>query len=104
SIEGCRGMPRLRPPFPAESGLRGMPTLVNNVETYALVPWILRHGAAAFASLGTQRSKGTKVFALAGKIRRGGLIEVPMGVTIREIIEEIGGGVAEGKRFKAVQV
>ncbi|NLY02993.1 MAG: 4Fe-4S binding protein [Rhodopirellula sp.] len=104
SIEGRRGMPRLRPPYPAESGLRGQPTLVNNVETYALTPWIVRHGAAAFAALGTEKSKGTKVFALAGKIRRGGLIEVPMGVTIREIVDEIGGGVAGGKRLKAVQV
>ncbi|NUQ62534.1 MAG: NAD(P)H-dependent oxidoreductase subunit E [Pirellulales bacterium] len=104
SIEGQRGMPRLRPPYPAESGLRGKPTLVNNVETYALVPWILRHGSQAFAAFGTERSRGTKVFALAGKIRRGGLIEVPMGVTVREIIEEIGGGVAGGKQFKAVQV
>ncbi len=104
SIEGERGMPRLRPPYPAESGLRGKPTLVNNVETFALVPWILRHGAADFAALGTERSKGTKVFALAGKIRRGGLIEVPMGVTIREIVDEIGGGVAGGKQLKAVQV
>jgi NADH-quinone oxidoreductase subunit F len=104
SVEGKRGMPRLRPPFPAESGLWGKPTLVNNVETYALVSWIVRHGAAAFASLGTDKSKGTKVFALAGKIRRGGLIEVPMGVTLREIVEDIGGGVAGGRQFKAVQV
>ena len=104
SIEGRRGMPRLRPPYPAESGLWGKPTLVSNVETYALVPWIFRHGGRAFAKLGTEESKGTKVFALAGKIRRGGLIEVPMGVTIREIVEEIGGGVAGGRRFKAVQV
>jgi NADH-quinone oxidoreductase subunit F len=104
SLEGRRGMPRLRPPFPAESGLWNEPTLVNNVETYSLVPWIFRHGAAAFAALGTEKSKGTKVFALAGKVRRGGLIEVPMGVTIRQIVEEIGGGVAEGRTFKAVQV
>jgi len=97
-------MPRLRPPFPAESGLREKPTLVNNVETYALLPWIFRHGAQAFAALGTGQSKGTKVFALAGKVRRGGLIEVPMGVTVRQIVDEIGGGVAEGRRFKAVQV
>ena len=83
SIEGRRGMPRLRPPYPAESGLWGKPTSINNVETYALVPWIFRHGAAAFAALGTAKSKGTKVFALAGKVRRGGLIEVPMGMTIR---------------------
>ena len=104
SLEGRRGMPRLRPPFPAESGLWNEPTLVNNVETYTLVPWIFRHGAAAFAALGTEKSKGTKVFALAGKVRRGGLIEVPMGVTMRQIVEEIGGGVAEGRSFKAVQV
>jgi len=104
SIEGQRGMPRLRPPFPAEKGLWGRPTLVNNVETYSLVPWILRNGPEAFAALGTETSKGTKVFALAGKIRRGGLIEVPMGVTLGQIVEEIGGGIAGGKRFKAVQV
>jgi NADH:ubiquinone oxidoreductase subunit F (NADH-binding)/NADH:ubiquinone oxidoreductase subunit E/Pyruvate/2-oxoacid:ferredoxin oxidoreductase delta subunit len=104
SIEGRRGMPRLRPPFPAECGLWGKPTLVNNVETYALTPWIFRHGAAKFAALGTEKSKGTKVFALAGKVRRGGLIEVPMGVTIRQIVEQIGGGAAGGRRFKAVQV
>jgi NADH-quinone oxidoreductase subunit F len=104
SIEGRRGMPRLRPPFPAQSGLWGKPTLVNNVETYALVPWIFRNGAKAFAALGTEASKGTKVFALAGKVRRGGLIEVPMGATIRQVVEEIGGGVAEGRKFKAVQI
>jgi len=104
SLEGRRGMPRLRPPYPAQSGLNGKPTLVNNVETYALIPWIFRHGAKAFAALGTERSKGTKVFALAGKVRRGGLIEVPMGITIREIVEEIGGGVAGDRKFKAVQV
>jgi len=104
SIEGKRGMPRLRPPYPAESGLWDKPTLVNNVETYALVPWIVRNGADEFAALGTEKSKGTKVFALAGKVARGGLIEVPMGVSIREIVEEIGGGIADGKRFKAVQV
>jgi NADH-quinone oxidoreductase subunit F len=104
SLEGNRGMPRLRPPYPADSGLWGKPTLVNNVETYALVPWIFRHGAAAFAALGTEESKGTKVFALAGKVARGGLIEVPMGSTIRQIVEEIGGGVAGGRQFKAVQI
>lgn len=104
SIEGRRGMPRLRPPFPAESGLWEKPTLINNVETLAMVPWILRHGAEAFARYGAGSSRGTKVFALAGKIRRGGLIEVPMGTTIREIVEEIGGGAAEGRRFKAVQI
>jgi len=104
SLQGQRGMPRLRPPFPAERGLWDKPTLVNNVETYSLVPWIVRHGSDAFAALGTEKSKGTKVFALAGKVRRGGLIEVPMGITIRRIVEEIGGGVAEGRKFKAVQV
>jgi NADH:ubiquinone oxidoreductase subunit F (NADH-binding)/NADH:ubiquinone oxidoreductase subunit E/Pyruvate/2-oxoacid:ferredoxin oxidoreductase delta subunit len=104
SIEGQRGMPKLRPPFPAQEGLWGKPTLINNVETLALVPWIIRNGAEKFAAIGTAKSKGTKVFALAGKIRRGGLIEVPMGTTIREIVEEIGGGAAEGRRFKAVQI
>jgi len=104
SIEGRRGMPRLRPPFPAREGLWGKPTLVNNTETFAMIPWILREGAGAFAELGTETSKGTKVFAMAGKVRRGGLIEVPMGVTLRQIVEEIGGGIAGGKRFKAVQV
>jgi len=104
SVEGRRGMPRLRPPYPAQSGLWGKPTLINNVETYALVPWIIRNGAGAFARLGTGTSKGTKVFALAGKIARGGLVEVPMGISIREIVEEIGGGIAGGLRFKAVQI
>ncbi len=104
SIEGQRGMPKLRPPFPAQEGLWGKPTLINNVETLAMVPWILRNGAEKFAAIGTAKSKGTKVFALAGKIRRGGLIEIPMGTTIREIVEEIGGGVGEGRRFKAVQI
>jgi len=104
SIEGRRGMPRLRPPYPAESGLWNAPTLINNVETYATVPWIIRHGGAELARLGTGGSKGTKVFALAGKVAHGGLIEVPMGISIREIIEDIGGGIAAGKRFKAVQI
>ncbi len=104
SIEGRRGMPRLRPPYPAVKGLWGKPTLINNVETYATVPWILRNGAEEFAKLGTEHSKGTKVFALAGKISHGGLIEVPMGITIREIIEDIGGGIAGENYFKAVQV
>jgi len=104
SIEGKRGTPRLRPPYPAERGLWGKPTCVNNVETLSLVPWIVRNGAEAFAGLGTQHSRGTKVFALAGKVRRGGLIEVPMGTTIRQIVEEIGGGVPEGRKFKAVQI
>ncbi|MHC4692030.1 MAG: NAD(P)H-dependent oxidoreductase subunit E [Planctomycetota bacterium] len=104
SIEGRRGMPRLRPPYPAVSGLWDQPTLINNVETYAAVPWIIRNGADAFAQLGTGNSKGTKVFALAGKVARGGLIEVPMGISIKEIIEDIGGGIAGGLKFKAVQV
>lgn len=104
ALEGRRGTPTLRPPYPAERGLWGQPTCVNNVETYSLVPWILKHGPEAFAAIGTERSKGTKVFALAGKVRRGGLIEVPMGTTIRQIVEEIGGGVPEGRHFKAVQI
>ncbi|HCO93813.1 MAG TPA: proton-conducting membrane transporter, partial [Phycisphaerales bacterium] len=104
SIEGRRGMPRLRPPYPAQSGLWGKPTLINNVETYASVPWIIRNGAEAFAKLGTGTSKGTKVFALAGKVDRVGLIEVPMGISVRQIIEDIGGGIAGGLQLKAVQV
>lgn len=104
AIEGKRGMPRYRPPFPAQRGLWGKPTLVNNVETFALVPWILRNGHERFAALGTETSKGTKTFALAGKIARTGLIEVPMGTTLREIVEEIGGGVPKGRKFKAVQI
>ncbi|MGI5818680.1 MAG: NAD(P)H-dependent oxidoreductase subunit E [Armatimonadota bacterium] len=104
SIEGGRGNPRLRPPYPAERGLWGRPTLINNVETWAVVPWIIREGPEKFAAMGTERSRGTKVFALAGKVARGGLIEVPMGITIREIVEEIGGGVADGREFKAVQI
>ena len=104
SIEGKRGMPKLRPPFPAVEGLWERPTLINNVETLALVPWIIRNGAEKFAAIGTPKSKGTKVFALAGHIRRGGLIEIPMGTTLREIVEEIGGGVPEGRKFKAVQI
>ena len=104
AIEGRRGMPRFRPPYPSEQGLWGRPTVVNNVETLATVPWILREGAAAFAALGTESSRGTKVFALAGKITRGGMIEVPMGITLREIVEQVGGGVPEGRTLKAVQV
>ena len=95
SLEGKRGMPKLRPPYPVERGFRGRPTVINNVETLACVPWIIRHGAGAFAALGTKNSRGTKVFALAGKINRGGLIEVPMGITIREVVEDIGGGITE---------
>jgi len=104
SVEGQRGMPRLRPPFPAQAGLRGKPTVINNVETLAVLPWIVRHGPQAFAAYGTKASKGTKVFSLAGNVQRGGLIEIPMGTTIREIVDEIGGGVRPGRRFKAVQI
>ncbi|MEQ8187634.1 MAG: NADH-quinone oxidoreductase subunit NuoF [Candidatus Eremiobacterota bacterium] len=104
SIEGRRGTPRFRPPFPANKGLWGKPTNINNVETFANVPWIILNGADAFASMGTDNSKGSKVFALAGKIVRGGLVEVPMGITIKEIVHEIGGGIKENKKFKAVQM
>jgi len=104
SLEGKRGMPKLRPPYPVERGFRGHPTVINNVETLACVPWIIRHGGGAFAALGTANSRGTKVFALAGKINRGGLIEVPMGITIREVVEDIGGGIRNGRAFKAVQL
>ncbi|MFN3704749.1 MAG: NADH-quinone oxidoreductase subunit NuoF [Thermoflexales bacterium] len=103
SIEGGRGLPRPRPPYPAESGLWGCPTLINNVETLANVPPIINKGADWFASIGTEKSKGTKVFALTGQVKRSGLIEVPMGITLREIVFEIGGGVPEGRQFKAVQ-
>ncbi|MRR10599.1 NADH-quinone oxidoreductase subunit F, partial [bacterium] len=104
SIEGQRGMPRLRPPYPAVSGLWGKPTNINNVETFANVPWIILNGAAAYAALGNEKSRGTKVFALAGKISRGGLVEVPMGITIDEVIHELGGGIKDGRQFKAVQM
>ncbi len=104
SLEGQRGNPRYRPPFPAESGLWGHPTLISNCETFATVPWIMRNGAEAFAQLGTDHSKGTKVFSLAGKIARGGLIEVPMGITIQEIVYDIGGGIENDRPFKAVQI
>ncbi|MEF8873743.1 MAG: NADH-quinone oxidoreductase subunit NuoF, partial [Candidatus Thermoplasmatota archaeon] len=104
SIEGERGMPRPRPPFPAQEGLFEKPTNINNVETWANVPWILRNGAEEFASIGTEESGGTKVFALAGKIKRGGLVEVPIGTTLREVIFDIGGGIADEKEFKAVQL
>jgi bidirectional [NiFe] hydrogenase diaphorase subunit len=103
SIEGSRGTPRPRPPYPATSGLWGHPTLINNVETYANVPAIVKNGGAWYASIGTERSKGTKVFALAGKIVRTGLVEVPMGLSLREIIFDIGGGIPGGRRFKAAQ-
>jgi NADP-reducing hydrogenase subunit HndC len=103
SIEGNRGEPRPRPPFPAQKGLFGKPTILNNVETYANIPQIILNGAEWFASMGTEKSKGTKVFALGGKIHNTGLVEVPMGTTLREIVEEIGGGIPNGKKFKAAQ-
>ncbi len=104
SIEGRRGMPRARPPFPAQKGLWGQPTTINNVETLATVPLILRRGWQWYAALGTEKSKGTKTFALTGKINNTGLVEVPMGTTLRELIFDIGGGIREGRRFKAVQI
>jgi len=104
SVEGNRGMPSMRPPFPAQAGLNGMPTLINNTETFAMVSWIIRNGSEFFSQIGSANSKGTKVFALAGKINRGGLIEVPMGISIKTIVEEIGGGIPNGKKFKAVQI
>jgi len=104
SIEGRRGNPVSRPPFPVTKGLWGYSTLVNNCETYATVPWIIRNGKEEFTKLGTPESKGTKVFSLAGKVKRGGLIEVPMGISIKEIVEEIGGGIEGDKQFKAVQI
>ncbi len=104
SIEGKRGMPTIRPPFPANKGIWGKPTNINNVETLANIAWIIRNGAEKYSSLGTERSKGTKVFSLSGKIRRTGLIEVPMGITLREIIFDIGGGIKNDKKFKAIQV
>ncbi|OYT15106.1 MAG: NADH-quinone oxidoreductase subunit F [Bacteroidetes bacterium 4572_77] len=103
SIEGQRGMPRPRPPFPAVKGIFGKPTLLNNVETYANIPQIILNGAEWFNSIGTEKSKGTKVFALGGKINNTGLVEIPMGTTLREVIYEIGGGIPNGKKFKAVQ-
>ena len=104
SLEGERGMPRLKPPFPAQYGYWGKPTNINNVETLANVPWIIQQGGQAFAAMGTEKSKGTKVFALAGKIKRGGLVEVPMGLSLKEVIYEIGGGIKQDKKFKAVQM
>lgn len=104
SIEGRRGMPRFRPPFPAQAGLWGKPTNINNVETFANVSWIILHGADAYNKYGTEKSKGTKVFALAGKVARGGLVEVPMGVTLKEIVFDIGGGTSSGLEFKAIQI
>jgi NADH-quinone oxidoreductase subunit F len=103
SIEGQRGMPRIRPPFPAEKGLWQKPTNNNNVETYSNVPWIISNGADRYAAFGTEKSKGTKVFALAGKVVRGGLAEVPMGTTIHDLVFKIGGGIKDGREFKAVQ-
>lgn len=103
SIEGQRGMPRPRPPFPAVKGLWGKPSVINNVETLANVPYILLHGAEAYAAIGTEKSKGTKVFALGGKVNNVGLVEVPMGITLRQLIFDIGGGVPHGKKFKAIQ-
>jgi len=103
SIEGRRGEPRSRPPFPAVKGLFGMPTVLNNVETFANVPQIILNGSEWFASMGTEKSKGTKVFALGGNVTNVGLVEIPMGITLREIVEEIGGGVPNGKKFKAAQ-
>ncbi len=104
SIEGERGMPRIRPPFPAVKGLFGKPTIINNVETLSNLPWIIDNGGAAYAAIGTEDSKGTKVFALAGAIKRGGLVEIPMGMTLREMIYDIGGGSKTGKPLKAVQL
>ena len=104
SLEGERGMPRLKPPFPAEKGYWQKPTNINNVETYANVAWIIVNGGSAFGSMGTEKSKGTKVFALAGKIKKGGLVEVPMGLPLKDVIFTIGGGIKEDKEFKAVQM
>ncbi len=104
SVEGERGMPRKRPPFPAVSGLWKKPTNINNVETFANIPWIILNGPEAYAAYGTEKSKGTKVFALAGKIKHSGLVEVPMGMTIREVIFKLGGGIKNDKKFKAVQM
>lgn len=104
SLEGNRGMPRLKPPFPAQEGYWHKPSNINNVETYANVAWIILNGGEKFAQMGTENSKGTKVFALTGKIKRGGLVEIPMGMTLREVIFDIGGGIRDSKKFKAVQM
>lgn len=104
SLEGSRGMPRLKPPFPAQSGYWHKPSNINNVETFANVSWIMLNGGNAFSSMGTENSKGTKVFALTGKIKRGGLVEIPMGKTLRDVIFDIGGGIKNDKNFKAVQM
>src|SRR5699024_2403716 len=104
SLEGERGMPRLKPPFPGVKGYKGKPTNINNVETYANVAWIIRNGGNKFASIGNGASTGTKVFALTGKVKNGGLVEVPMGTSIKEIIYDVGGGISTGKKLKAVQM
>jgi NADH-quinone oxidoreductase subunit F len=104
SLEGRRGTPRFRPPFPTQSGLWGKPTTINNVETLANISWIIHHGGDTYSACGTEKSKGTKVFALAGKVARGGLIEVPMGTTLNEIVFDIGGGTSSGLEFKAIQI
>ncbi|MEN6350939.1 MAG: NADH-quinone oxidoreductase subunit NuoF [Syntrophomonas sp.] len=104
SLEGERGMPRLKPPYPSQRGYWGQPSNINNVETFANVPWIINNGSGAFAAFGTEGSKGTKVFALAGKIKRGGLVEVPMGISLRDVIFNVGGGIKNDRAFKAVQV
>jgi NADH-quinone oxidoreductase subunit F len=104
SIEGERGMPRTRPPYPAQAGLFGKPTNINNVETFANVPWIITHGAEAFSAMGMGKSRGTKIFSLTGKVANGGLVEVPMGATLRHVIFSVGGGMLPGREFKAVQL
>jgi len=104
SLEGERGMPRPKPPFPAQSGYWGKPTSINNIETFANVPWIIQEGGRAFAALGTEKSKGTKVFTLAGRVKRGGLVEVPMGISLRDVIFKLGGGIKDDRSFKAVQL
>ena len=104
SMEGKRGMPRLKPPFPAQNGYLNEPSNINNVETFANVPWIINNGGAAFSAMGTENSKGTKVFALTGKARRGGLVEVPMGNSLKDIIFDIAGGIKEDRKYKAVQM
>ena len=104
SLEGERGMPRLKPPFPAQKGYWQKPSNINNVETYANVPWIIVNGGEKFAAMGTPNSKGTKVFALTGKVKNGGLVEIPMGAKIRDVIYGVGGGIKEDRKFKAVQM
>ena len=104
SIEGKRGMPRARPPFPAEAGLDGKPTNINNVETWANLPLIIKNGVEWYGQVGTEKSKGTKIFSLAGKVNNTGLVEVPIGATIKEVVFDIGGGIPKGRKFKAVQM